>query len=361
MRWNQRATRRSLDRRGRRALLYGVASFVALQLGLAVAIERWMPDLRDPTYGIKLRLLNRRMATVTAKPPTVVVVGTSRVEYGLLGQALEEQLAPTLGVRPVVFNFGVSGAGGVYELLVVHRLVAQGIRPDIMLIEIFCPYFGVKRGPFELTRLTPERLWRDELPLVARCGGSLPELETEWWQGWPAPCYSHRHAILSRTVPVFLPGNLDGVSSGRFDASGMGPAFPSPQSPEERRAGFAAATTGYGEWLEGFELGGPSPLALREILELCRRERIATALMLMPEAPEFRALYSPQAWAQIESYLARLSVEFDATLINARDWAPADEFADGQHLIAPGAARFTERLGREHLAPLLAGTRWAHR
>jgi hypothetical protein len=330
-----------------------------LQIGLAVAIEFWLPDLRDPAYGVKLRVLKHRVTAGVTQQPMVLMGGSSRVEYGLLGQPLEQQLAEELGTRPVVFNFGITAGGALTQLLVINRLVGEGIRPDLMLVEVFPPNLSVNTGLNELPRLTPERLWLDELPLLANFGARpLPELRVEWWQGWPAPSYSHRHAILTRLAPLFLPGGVVAISSSRFDDSGMGPTFTCPRSPEEHQHAVAATIAQYRPWFHEFRLGGACCDALRETLRLCRREHIGAALVLMPEATEYRdTLYSPESWAQIEAFVADLSREFDVPVINARDWVPSDEFADGHHLIAAGAERFTERLGREHLAPLLRGTR----
>jgi hypothetical protein len=354
-------TRRSPFRRGRSALIWGVASFVFLQLGLALSIETWLPELRDPTYGVKLHILNDRIEARPVRPPTVVMVGSSRVEYGLLGQPLEEQLAPQLGTRPIAFNFGVAAASSITELVMTRRLLSEGVRPDLLLIEVLPLYLSVKTGPYELVRLPPERLWLNELPLVARYGGSLPKLRAEWWDGWPAPWYTHRYAILTRLAPLFLPGGVPTVAPEEFDASGVGEPWAYPRSPEEHRMNVDRVRMSYGPWLQDFELGGSSCDALRELLVLCRREHIAAALVMMPEAGDFRDLYPPSGWPQVEAFLVGLSHEFDVPLINARCWVPDHEFFDAHHLLHSGATRFTERLGREHLAPLLAGTRSARR
>src|SRR5262245_10384942 len=92
--------RRTLQRLGRSALVWGIATFVVLQFGMAVAIETVMPDWRDPVFGIKIRLLSRRTVHAPAHVPTVVMVGSSRVENGLLAHNLETQLAATCG-QPV--------------------------------------------------------------------------------------------------------------------------------------------------------------------------------------------------------------------------------------------------------------------
>ena len=175
------------------------------------------------------------------------------------------------------------------------------------------------------------------------------------------PWYSHRHAVLSRLAPVFLPGRVPSMFN-ELDDSGVGPPTGNPRSPEAYRHNVEVTLKAYAPCFEGFALGGPSADALRELLELCRHEHIATALVLMPEGTAFRELYSPEAFSQIDAFLCGLSREFHAPLINAREWVPDEEFADSHHLLLSGATRFTERLGRDHLAPMLIpGTRTASR
>jgi hypothetical protein len=343
--------------RARAAVCWGVGSFLVLQLGLALSIERWLPELRDPTYAIKARLLSQRVAANPGRPLTVVMVGSSRVEYGLLAGALEDQLAPQLGSRPVVFNFGISGAGLVTELLVVRRLLADGVRPDLVLIEILPSCFAGQIPSSELPRLTADRLWLADLPIVARYGASLPDLRANWWEAWPVPWYSHRYAILARTAPFFLPDRGLSAAFGKIDASGVGTLLDTPPDPDAYQRNVESTRACFAPCFEQFRLSEDACQSLRELLTLCRQERMATALVLMPEGQPFRALYSAEAWSEIAACLTSLSREFDAPLLNARDWIADDQFSDSHHLLRTGAQQFTERLGREHLGPMLTVTR----
>ena len=77
------------------------------------------------------------------------------------------------------------------------------------------------------------------------------------------------------------------------------------------------------------------------------------ALVLMPEGPSFRALYPARAWPEVRAWVGSLSARQAAPLVDARAWLPEEEFLDSHHLLPGGAARFTRRLGREFLLPLL--------
>jgi hypothetical protein len=337
---------------GRSALLWGLGTFAVLQVGLAVAIETRFSEFRDPIYAHKARRLLRRTAE-PHRPPLVVMLGSSRVEQGLRGRLLEEQ--GLAGSSPVVFNFGVSGAGPVIELLVLHRLLAEGIRPDLLLVEVLPPFLAGQRPSPEGDRLTVDRLWLRELPLASRYGRPLAELRTDWWQSWPLPWYSHRFAILAKVAPLFLAGRVSARAFNLSDETGWYAPAVHAATPESYCRGLACARLEYAPLFADFRLGGPSCAALRELLDLCRQEHLATALVLMPEGKDFRDLYPPPAWAEIEAFLAGLSREYGVPLVNAREWVGGEHFSDSHHLLPSGAALFTERLGRECVAPLLAG------
>jgi hypothetical protein len=70
-------------------------------------------------------------------------------------------------------------------------------------------------------------------------------------------------------------------------------------------------------------------------------------LVLMPEGSEFRSWYPPSELPQIESFLGALQREYQVPLVDARTWIADDDFADSHHLLLPGAAQFTKRLGQE--------------
>jgi hypothetical protein len=126
-------------------------------------------------------------------------------------------------------------------------------------------------------------------------------------------------------------------------------------TPENRRAALEHARREYATNLADYHLGGPSCDALRDLLQLCRREGVSIALLWMPESSTFRGWYPPAAGAQIKAFLDEVSGPADAPLVDAREWVADEDFADGHHLLPHGSAAFSERLGREALVPLLRG------
>src|SRR5262249_45118733 len=93
--------------------------------------------------------------------------------------------------------------------------------------------------------------------------------------------------------------------------------------------------------------------AMRDMLKLCRRKKIAVVLVALPEGPDFRSWYSPAARSKWRGVLDGLRQEFGVPVVDAREWSLEDDFADGFHLNWNGAAAFTRRLGRDVIEPLL--------
>ena len=338
--------------RARAALLSALSLFALAQLVLALQVAA----VRDLPYWYKMDRLKRR-STAPGRPLTVVVLGSSRTLHGLQAASLEAPLSRRLGRPVVVFNFGLVGAGPLRELLTLRRLLADGVRPDLVLVEVLPPLLA-GQVPFLEVRLVQDpvcRLRAQDLDPVERYGGPPPgELRRAWAATWLLPCYYHRLTLVSRVFPSLLPlsHRLDGFRG----LNGSGDAAPLYQA-EQRSKALAVAEQEYRLWLNGFRLGGFGPRALEEILQTCRRERIAAALVVMPEGPVFRSWYQGQSWQEINEFLDGLSRRTGAPLFSARDWFGEDDFVDSHHMLHQGSARFTERLGRELIAPLLSRRR----
>jgi hypothetical protein len=348
---NPRAKNRK--RQALTVLLWGIGVFILSQLGLAVAIEYWFTELRDPEFGCRLARLYPRTAAAD-HPYTVLMLGSSRTMAGFQSSWLEQKLSRRFQRPFVVFNFGITGAGPLMQLLDLKRLLERGIHPDLLLIEVTPPLL-TGHVPHELLRLPATRVWRNELPLLERYGGAREELWSLWWQSWPVPCYTRRFALLSRFLPAWLPYQLRMDWAYQIDDSGWVDMPVNRTTPALRRRAVEHAHQEYMGYFTGFRLAGAAPEALREMLGLCRRERISVALVLMPEGGEFRAWYPPGVWEQIDTFLTELRREYSVPLINAREWIADADFSDSHHLLPRGAAAFTERLEREGILPLIQG------
>jgi hypothetical protein len=345
--------RRAL-RQSRSDVLWAIGGLVVFQAGLALAIAWWLPELRDPAYAWKARVLARRVAAEADRRPfTLVMVGTSRTAYGLDGKRLEARYGPELNRPLIVYNFGISAGGAVTSLLTLRRLLDEGVRPDHLLIEVMPAFLAGQPGVEGETRwLSPTRLLRDEVAQVSRLGMDPDKAHHGWLRSCLAPAYAHRFKIVSFITPRWLPLSLRQDWVLGTDASGWRPFLIHAPTTEERLHRVERSHEEYAPYLTDFQLGGHTGEAFRELLTLCRAQSIPATLVLMPEGTRFRSWYTPEAWAQIESFLAGLSAEFRVPLVNARDWVPDEGFSDDHHMIQSGAEIFTDRLGREVVAPI---------
>jgi hypothetical protein len=341
--------RRAHARRGRTALVWAVAAFLFLQVALAVAVEGWLPELREPVYARKVSRLGQRVRAAPGAP-VVLMLGTSRTAYGLHARYLEQRLARDTGAPAVVFNFGIGGAGPVAELLRLRRLLAEGPRPDLLLVEVMPPLLaGQDPVPPEARWLDPATVRIGELPVLKQLHVPVGEFRHQWWLARPLPWYAYRLNILSYLAPNWLPFQYRAEEFRALDEAGWTAA---PPRPGDLETGLRNVQDTYAPYLNGFRLGGPACQALRETLDLCRRNRVNTALVVMPETTYFRSWYPPDALPQLRSYLEGLSREYAVPLIDARTWIGDADFLDAQHLLPRGARRFTRRLEPEVLALL---------
>jgi len=347
--------RRVRTRRSFVALLCGVGVFAAFQVGLTAVIEIDMADVRDPLYGRRLRFVQKSLHAEPAKPWTVLMLGTSRTLYGFLPGATEKTWGEPAGRPVAAFNFGVSGGGPLTELLIWRRLQQDGVRPDLVLVDVMPPLlcsqttfpdFGADHWPAARLR------WRD-LALVKRYAGAYrPGLRRDWLTGFTLPCYGQRCMLTNIVYPKLLPFAYRLDEEWNVDECGGLTPLKAP-TPEERRRFTQMAREAYEPFLTGFRLGGPGCDALCELMASCRKEGVPAALVFMPEAPSFRSWYSPETLRDVRQFVTQLGRENAAPVIDAREWMTEDDFRDSNHLLKGAANEFTDRLGREYILPLL--------
>jgi hypothetical protein len=283
----------------------------------------------------------------------IIMLGSSRTAYGLNARQLGEQLSKEIHWPTKVFNFGIPAAGPMSQLLSLRRMLNEGIRPNLLLVEVLPPLLaGQGPVPIESNWLPAHRLKLDELAVMEQQGFPVEELRRNWWQAWPLPWFAHRFAIISRFLPIWLPWNLREDWTDGPDAWGWTPTMVADPTPEGYRRAVELAQRQYQGYLASFRLSEPTCRAQRELLDLCRSEGIPVALVLMPEGSHFRSWYPPATWLQIQSFLVELHADYGVPVINSREWIADEYFSDTHHLLIEGSTLFTARLGKE-LQPLL--------
>jgi hypothetical protein len=331
-------------RRSRKTVLVAAGLFVLSQFVLAVAAETILPELRDPSFGARRRLLAQCIRDAPNQA-LVVALGSSRIETGLQPSAMNR---PAGGPR--IFNFGLTGGGPLQEWLAFRRLNEDGVRPKTVVIEIM-PALLFESRPVEQC-VHPARLsWRDVDDLLPDTQDKVP-LIRDWVAARAAPIYSSRFVVLSRLMPAWLPiANRTDYLWTDLDRWGAARLPLSVVSADRRMAGSARAREEYADRLAHFEVS-PRPAAyLLRLLNECRAHRIAAILVLMPEDQTFQSLYSQEASERLDAFLSDVTREFGVRLINARQWLQASDFYDGHHLLPDGADAFSAQLAKALWGP----------
>jgi len=335
------------------ALAAGTAVALVLHLGLVIASE-YSLELRDPVYGDKERKLARIEQSLPPGSPVVVYVGTSRAGNGFDAGQAQAALGAELG-RPVgAFNFGTPATGPVTHLLHVKRLIADGHRPALLMLEIHAPMFAdFPDGPYE-TRFADGTVFSwEELDLLANYGCPTGKLRAERAAVPVKPWYALRFQIVGRLAPTSLPYYLRHDWSRGPDPNGWNAMLFNELSDAERALGIHRADREYRNLLKGMKLGEGPVRALRDTIALAREWSIPVMLVRMPEGSTFRALYPPKVAARIDRFGCDLAGESGCRVAECRLWMPDEDFADGHHLLRSPAGAFSERLAREEIAPAL--------
>jgi hypothetical protein len=339
--------------RARSALAWGVALFVCAQIGVRLLLQA-DPELGEREFGRKLSYLRAALAENPGRP-LILMLGSSRMATGFRPEALP-RLPATSGRTPVAFNFALVGSGPEISHLVLHRLLAAGIRPAWVYVEYWPPFWTTERsfrdvrGQIDIGRLDPQG--------VQLLGGYLRRpriLYRAWIEAQVAPSYAYRSTLLSRFAPAWVAPNPTMDHTVRnLERSGWW----SPRTtvmPDYDRAVLAKMLAHYAPILAKYQVRPTPDRALRAILDLCRSEKIHAGVVVLPEGDEFRKCYAPSVLAKVDDYLNLVRRKSAVPVIDARLWIAESAFLDSHHLFPEGANQFTARLGREIIVPQVAG------
>ena len=337
----RRARRKHAETRARAVVLGGFLVFIILQVGLGAAMSSW-PVLRDPDYGNRIVRLE---ALVRAHPrrPLVLVLGSSHTALGLRPGVLVETWSRE-GDSPLVFNFSRLGNGPLFELLYLHRLLARGIRPDWLLLEIWPILLDDSAlDGREDERLDVHRLQRGDWPALARHSALHGKLFDQWWWDEFTPWYSQRSVLIGYFAPRWRPFEPfgDPLFAGLDE---WGWREWTAMNRERYRKEAKPTIRKWSNRLAGLRVSARADGELREIFELCRERAIPVSLLLMPESSDLRRSYSEASRRTLLGYLNDLGNEYGAPLIDTSDWVGDEAFGDADHLMASGAEDFSRRL-----------------
>ena len=248
----------------------------------------------------------------------MLVVGSSRVGAAISPAAWEVDAAPS---DPLLFNLGRAGAGPVVQLMMLRRVLAEGVRPAVVLLEYWPPLLDHREAP-EFLRIPPEHVFPADLPLVRDYWQDGGEFERRAWRSRLNPVFSLRRTFMLQLAPEWLPwAKRTEMVWANLDAWGWLPGLDlRPDDDAERRRWLAKWEPAFRPQLRNFAVSEPAERALREAAALAREHGAAVGFVYLPESSEFRSWYSRKAERAAREYFTRLTAELRVPAIDARDW-----------------------------------------
>jgi hypothetical protein len=330
-------------------MLWVLFWYVASQVVTTLLKDRWLRI--GPYYESQKWPALEQLAVEGPDRPLVVMVGSSRTAWDFQASAVDGM--PDNEGRPMlVYNFGIPSAGPCFQLFCLRDMLARGIRPRFLLIECLPPLWCETRRGI----VSEESLLAAESITLHRMLQWMPYLRNPrkcarlWLEARFAPCYAFRSYIVAELTSLAagnpMPKHIP------IDNRGWHLSLPA-VAPLLHEIRMAEAYAGYVPGLRDFRLGKAPYRAIHELLDLCRREKIPSALVLMPEDSHFRSWYCPETKAAIRNLLDELRQTYGVECIDAQCWLPDYDFEDGHHALLGGALNFTRRL-RAELPRLLA-------
>ena len=345
--------RREIKPSKRAEFLWILGGFVIAQLVLAAGVDRFWTRVRDPEFAGRLERLQDRRTEAPTKP-LALILGSSRSELGIRASMLNQ---PDVADAPLVFNFAIPGSGPMLQQIVLRRLLAEGVRPAHLFVEVMALSMSRRGGtPQEENQLDSARLTAAEIVRLAPYYCRPYHLFVPWGTARLLPADRHQ-AEFRDAIGVDGGGWVHGGTDAALGPYGWRRP-PTPPLPHDLAGNARFALGQYAKALADATPADGPILALRDLLALCRGEDIPTTLVIPPEATIFRDRGANHA--AIETEIRRAAGEFGARLYDARAWMDDAAFYDGHHLSAAGAECYTERFRREVLAPELSRDRAPH-
>jgi hypothetical protein len=333
-----------IARAARRSLVWSLVTLGLIHFGLT-ALVGWGPaEFHDPLYGEKLGQLRRNVARAPAGTPLVLVFGSSRAMTGLNARLLQQRLTESERRPVVVYNFAVPGGGPVTELLLLRRLLDDGVRPDTLVLEMWPSFFAEQAVRHNLIWLESHGIGLKERNWLAAYGPLADPRSVTTTGGLLVPWYRHRFALLRRFARGLMPNIPWGVLSPKFDEAGWEPIGGPHPGNEVYSYYVEAEKPAVSAYLQGGPLAPVSCRIVQEILASARSQRIRVVLTLFPDASDLREWCPDEYRRSVMTFLETACREHDQTLVDGHDWLPDEDFFDPVHLISSGADHFTDRL-----------------
>ena len=344
--------RRAARRRARTAVLGTLVGLVFLNAALAAAAYL-CPGLRDPLFDQPAGDFQRRVSAANDRPLTVAFLGSSRTGWGIRPALAEEAVTAATGRPCVAHNLHVPGNGPVGELVQWHRLLARGLRPDVVVIEVCPPWLAAPGGvPPEAGPFRGDRMTWPEVKLVRSYG--FPEsVADEWREATYNPWFGLRLQLVGQVRPKWLPPGA--VRPERSAAGHHGwhpPFFAQPVPPDRYRAAVDQGRPVFEGLARAVRADTRPARALCDLVRECREHGTAAAVWVTPESSAVRAWYSPESDRALRTLVAELQAG-GAVAVDGREWLPDEAFSDGHHAVRSWADAYTRQVVEKALLPAL--------
>ena len=323
--------------RAKRSLIFALAIVASIHLAVLWLVRSGPADVRDPEYGLRLVQLRHRLAEHPNRP-LVVVLGSSRTAQGIRPEVCNEN-----GPGPLLFNMSTSGGGPIVQLLVLRRLLNEGIVPAGIVAEFWPPWLRGDGAFHEQWRIDPRRLLPGDEATIREFALTPDWLVDQRHGDSPWPLVGQRRLLQSRFAPFLVAENerTDGLWS-EIDGWGWWPGRTAvPQAMIDR--GWGDVERAYRPIFDGYRVEPSHANAMRAVLAECRERRIPTTLIRMPESQRFRAMTPPDVERLASEALLDWQREFDVPFADFREASNDLHLPDGFHLTRDGAAEFTRR------------------
>ena len=281
------------------------------------------------------------------------MLGSSLTGWGLDPAAMAD-LRPGSPGGPVVFNFGIDSSGPVGHLLYLRRLLAEGIRPDLILLEAE-PRFMIRKYNTVASEHYLQTLYVHfkDLSVLDRYDPAASELRADWAELVCLPWYYHRLDFQNSYLASWVPRMQRTNRWIFFDRNGWEGKLTDYSSHEPLTHELVVLEGQYHlHEIDASPTYDPAYRAQCEMVETCRRRHIPVLFVRMPDNSSMREP-APELKRRIDGFYANLKRDTGAGFIDARDWVEDVGFIDGSHLRREGSVVFSQRLGSQYLKPIL--------
>lgn len=315
-----------LARRARLAVVLVPVAFVFALLSSWAVAETVTPEITDTDYHIRLRMIRTAAAEHPGRP-LGLTLGSSRTVWAFR----PEELPESPDSNDVYWlNAAHVGAGPPLNRVLLHRLLRDGVRPAVVVLEVMPPFFVKENNRFVTAHFATSDM-------------SLVRQYSDTTFGYDYHFLRHRITRATDIARVTDPfaGYLAPLPRGGH------PHIDDTISAEERARRTAFAHRMNIQNIQNMTVRPGADRAFRDTLREAADHGIRVVLLRSPEGPAFRSWYNPEGLARFDAYIAQVAREHGAAVLDARLWLDEEDFYDSHHVLKRGAQKFTARFARE--------------